>query len=69
MRLWLPLILKNKRGNGYMIIKDNGTKNLDNSSTGLGLENMKMRAKKLDSTIRFYNKDGFTISIRLPFAF
>lgn len=60
---------KNKRGNGYMIIKDNGTKKLENKSTGLGLDNMKMRAEKLDSTIRFYNKDGFTISIRLPFAF
>ena len=60
---------KNKRGHGYLIIKDNGTKNLDNTSTGLGLENMKMRARKLDSSIRFYTKDGFTISIKLPISF
>ena len=60
---------KNKRGHGYLIIKDNGTKNLDNTSTGLGLENMKMRARKLDSTIRFYKKGGFTISIKLPISF
>ncbi len=59
---------KNKIGLGYLIIKDNGTLSKQNSKTGLGLENMKMRAKKLKATIKFYKNDGYSIVIKLPYS-
>tara|TARA_R110000787_G_scaffold85049_2_gene181838 strand:- start:21567 stop:24605 length:3039 start_codon:yes stop_codon:yes gene_type:complete len=64
----VTVIFRNNRGRGYLIIKDNGTESLKNSKTGMGLENMKMRVEKLNGTIRFSNKEGFTISIRIPFV-
>lgn len=60
---------KNKLGSGYMIIKDNGTKSKNNTKTGLGLENMKMRAEKIKSEIKFISKEGFTVLVKLPFSF
>ncbi len=59
---------KNNSGLGYLKIKDNGTVSLQESKTGLGVENMKMRAEKMNATINFYTIDGFTILIELPFA-
>lgn len=59
---------KNNSGLGYLKIKDNGAKSNQNSKTGLGLENMKMRAEKMNATINFYMIDGFSILIELPFA-
>jgi len=74
IRVWMPeadevkINFKNNIGLGCLKIEDNGTKSKKDSKTGFGLENMKMRAKKLNATIEFYNKDGFTILIKLPFA-
>ncbi|MBN4047254.1 two-component system sensor with a ligand-binding domain protein, partial [bacterium AH-315-P13] len=60
---------KNNSGLGILKIIDNGTKSKQNSKTGFGMENMKMRAKKMNAEINFYNTNGFTILIKLPFAF
>ena len=60
---------KNNSGLGLLKITDNGTKSKHNSKTGLGIENMKMRAEKINAEINFYNVNGFTILIKLPFAF
>jgi signal transduction histidine kinase len=60
---------KNNSGLGLLKITDNGTKSRHNSKTGLGMENMKMRAEKINAEINFYNVKGFTILIKLPFAF
>ncbi len=59
---------KNKLGLGTLIIKDNGTKSRNDTKTGLGLENMTMRAKKMNAKITFKNNEGFSIRIKLPFA-
>ncbi len=60
---------KNNSGLGYLKIKDNGTESSKDSKTGMGLENMKMRAEKINAEINIYNVNGFTILIKLPFAF
>jgi signal transduction histidine kinase len=60
---------KNNSGLGLLKITDNGTQSKKDSKTGLGIENMKMRAKKMNAEISFYNTNGFTILIKLPFAF
>ncbi|AMC10318.1 hypothetical protein Lupro_03190 [Lutibacter profundi] len=60
---------KNNSGLGYLKIKDNGTESKKDSKTGMGLENMKMRAEKINAEINFYTINGFTILIKLPFAF
>jgi len=60
---------KNNSGLGLLKITDNGTKSKHNSKTGLGMENMKMRAEKINAEINFYNVNGFTILVKLPFAF
>ena len=60
---------KNNSGLGYLKIKDNGTESSKDSKTGMGLENMKMRAEKINAEINFYNVKGFTILIKLPFGF
>jgi signal transduction histidine kinase len=60
---------KNNSGLGLLKITDNGTKSKHNSKTGLGIENMKMRAEKINAEINFYNVNGFTILVKLPFAF
>jgi len=59
----------NVGGLGYLIIKDNGTISKNNTKTGFGLENMKMRSEKINATIEFYDNNGFEIKIKLPFAF
>ena len=50
-------------------IKDNGTINKDNadiSFPGMGLENMKERAKSLGGVFRTYNNEGFSIYLSVP---
>jgi signal transduction histidine kinase len=59
---------KNKLGLGTLTIKDNGTKSRNDTKTGFGLENMTMRAEKMDAKISFKNNDGFSICINLPFS-
>ena len=59
----------NDSGLGSLKISDNGTESKQNSKTGIGLDNMKMRAKRINAEINFYSIDGFTIVIKLPFEF
>lgn len=58
-----------KKGrNLEMIIQDNG-KGLPKDaelSTGQGLENMKMRAWKIKASLKFLEKDGFGIHLKVP---
>jgi len=49
------------------VIKDNGSLKEVYSSTGLGLENMKLRAEAIGGTVTFETIDGFTIVLKLPF--
>ena len=64
----VSISFKNKNGLGYLKIADNGTISQKDSKTGLGIENMKMRAKKIQAEINFYNEKGFTVIIKLPFS-
>ncbi len=55
---------KFKSGNFEMCIWDNGTNlNSEKISTGLGLSNMKRRAKKMNGMIEFETEEGFGILI------
>ncbi|SDE80264.1 Signal transduction histidine kinase [Ulvibacter litoralis] len=57
----------NQNGFGKVIISDDGTINKTNKSTGFGLANMTLRAKKMNATINFIKEDGFEIHLKLPF--
>ncbi len=49
------------------IIKDDGSKMENYTSTGLGLSNMKLRAKTIKSIVTFKTDDGFSVNLNLPF--
>ncbi|MEL7834163.1 ligand-binding sensor domain-containing protein [Fodinibius sp. Rm-B-1B1-1] len=44
-------------------VKDNGTEVKGNRKTGQGLQNMRMRAKRIDAEITFNNKNGFEVLV------
>ncbi|MGM0546067.1 MAG: ligand-binding sensor domain-containing protein [Bacteroidota bacterium] len=51
-------------GSDFMMkIKDNGTEVSGSRKTGQGLQNMKMRAKRIDAEITFNNKNGFEVIV------
>lgn len=50
------------------VIKDNGSLKEAYTSTGLGLENMQLRAEAIGGTITFETTAGFTIILMLPFT-
>jgi ligand-binding sensor domain-containing protein/two-component sensor histidine kinase len=57
----------NKDGFGVVIIRDDGTLQKANKSSGFGLLNMKLRAKKMNATLQFKKENGFEIHLKLPF--
>lgn len=59
------LLIKTKK-TIELIIKDNGVGLKSTQHSGLGLSNMKMRAKKLNATIKIENSDGLKISVVVP---
>lgn len=63
--VWLQF--KNHQGNCIVLIKDDGTLKPSKKSTGFGLSNMALRAKKMNATINFNTENGFEIYIKLPF--
>ncbi len=48
-------------------IQDNGSNKETYKSTGFGLSNMKMRARKLKGTLNFHTENGFSVHLDLPF--
>ncbi len=50
-----------------LTVQDNGSKKESYQSTGLGLSNMKMRARKLKANLTFSAENGFAIHLELPF--
>ena len=63
--VWLQF--KSHNGICEVLIKDDGTLKSSKKSTGFGLSNMSLRAKKMNATIAFYDEKGFEIHIKLPF--
>lgn len=63
--VWLGFT--NYHGHCEVLIKDDGYVPAAKKSTGFGLNNMAMRAKKMNATINFKNENGFEIHIKLPF--
>nr|WP_256259989.1 sensor histidine kinase [Winogradskyella luteola] len=59
--------LTNSSNGCQLIIKDNGSKKASYKSSGLGLSNMLMRAKKLKGKLNFKNDNGFKVYLDLPF--
>ncbi len=59
--------LSNRFRDCQLQIKDNGTKKISYTSTGMGLSNMSMRAEKLKGKLQFRNDDGFEVLLELPF--
>lgn len=59
-------ITNNSKG-CHFIIKDNGSEKECYKSTGLGLSNMAMRAKKLKGSLKFQKENGFGVHLYLPF--
>lgn len=57
----------NKNGFGIVIIRDDGSLQKQNESTGFGLLNMKLRAQKMNAAIQFKKENGFEIRLQLPF--
>jgi hypothetical protein len=56
-----------KRGKGIVLsIHDNGETQLDEKSDGLGLSNIRMRAKRLGGVVAFTNQDGFKMELKVP---
>jgi len=56
----------NHEGACLFIIKDNGSLKTKKYSSGLGLANMKMRAKSINADLNFDIEDGFGIYISIP---
>lgn len=50
-----------------LLIKDDGSKKESYKSTGLGLSNMELRAKAINSTVTFKMDDGFSVHLNLSF--
>lgn len=59
--------LTNRSRGCQLIIKDNGSEKATYKSSGLGLSNMAMRAKKLKGTLNLTNGNGFEVCLDLPF--
>jgi signal transduction histidine kinase len=54
--------LENHHGNLKMTVADNGTNPPNpNRTTGMGLRNMQMRAKRMKGDLRYAFKNGFTV--------
>jgi len=63
----IKVIIQEKEGLINLSISDNGIGlQLENSSTGSGLKNMRHRAKSVNGIIEFINKNGLTISVTAP---
>jgi PAS domain S-box-containing protein len=50
------------------IIKDNGSGKAPSQNTGRGILSMTSRVKELGGVIKFYNENGFNISLNIPFT-
>ena len=51
-------------GSGFVLsVHDDGTTASNERKTGQGLNNMKMRAKRIDANITFSNSDGFEVRV------
>ncbi|WP_223270854.1 sensor histidine kinase [Subsaximicrobium wynnwilliamsii] len=51
-----------------LVILDNGCKKETYKSTGLGLDNMRMRAESIKGCVDFKQDDGFSVVLHLPFS-
>ncbi len=47
-----------------LLVHDNGTKIDKSRKSGQGLHNMNMRAERMDASVIFKNKDGFTVHVK-----
>jgi len=62
----VQVLIKNEIGGCQFFIKDDGNMKKVNRSTGLGLANMKMRAKSINADLEFDYKGGFGIRLVVP---
>jgi signal transduction histidine kinase len=56
----------NKQDHFEMTIADDGAQNKPFSTTGQGLTNLKMRAKKINATVNISNVNGFVVRLTMP---
>ncbi len=62
----VTIMIRQKNGNYDMTIQDNGHFQVEEkqSIAGLGLSNIKWRAKQLGAKLSFQNRDGFGILLQ-----
>jgi ligand-binding sensor domain-containing protein/two-component sensor histidine kinase len=57
--------LKQEKNNLYMLVKDNGTPKESTNNEGMGLNNMKMRAKSIGADLEYGFLDGFWVELSM----
>ncbi|WP_157449663.1 ligand-binding sensor domain-containing protein [Croceitalea dokdonensis] len=65
---FVEISLTNQFNGCKLSIQDNGSEKTTYKSSGLGLSNMRMRAKNLKGNLRFQNNNGFSVHLELPFT-
>ncbi len=61
----VKVVLKKQGANFEMLIQDNGkVEEKKYKTTGLGMSNMKMRAKQIDAELELSTQSGFTIKVK-----
>ncbi len=56
--------MKTEEDDFELLIHDNGTKIDNQRKSGQGLRNMNMRAERMNASVMFKNKDGFTVMVK-----
>ena len=59
----VKVVLKNQDGKFDLYVHDNGRGTRGQRKSGQGLQNMKMRADRIDADIEFENETGFTVHV------
>lgn len=57
------IIFKQEKNALYLLIQDDGSKKETTNSDGLGLNNMKMRAKNIGAILNIFYEDGFSVEL------
>lgn len=65
----VTILFRHEKNSLYLLIHDDGSKKETSNTDGLGLNNMKMRAKNIGATLNVFYEDGFTVELTINSIF
>ncbi|WP_435355992.1 ligand-binding sensor domain-containing protein [Emticicia sp. SJ17W-69] len=61
----VTIVFRQEKNSLYLLIHDDGSKKNTINSDGLGLNNMKMRAKNIGATLNIFYENGFSVELSI----